>query len=242
MTTTDLGWFELMIQKWKTLYPINSLPNCQSPLLWFICNPSGRTQCKSRSGVNPEKLQSHPYNLSHRAKQWLPGFTQQWGNTNFHGLLFTQMYIRGQWWKATGETWRGTWTPTLQKPSAAPELQGVNARQLPSISALVSAQPCFVLCWLQLAKGGVCLAMAGLQALVCTVGTGPSGYTPSPATGNPSPCGSLWASRTLQLAQGHHNRTVPRCVSTQLPTLPPTQLLVEEVKLWYHSDNFMLLC
>lgn len=139
------------------------------------------------------------------------------------------------WGKMTGEPRRGTWIPTLQKPPAAPELQGFN----------FSSGQCTTLFYTLLvaaSKRGVGLAVEGVQALVCTMGTGPSRYTPSPVMYNPFPCWSIWASRTLQLAQGHHNRTVPWHVSTQLPTLLSIQLLVQGVKLWYHSDNFMSLC
>lgn len=150
MTTTDLGWFELMIQKWKALYPINSLPSNAKAHYFslFVTHQEGPNANPDLESIQ-RNLKRHLYNLSHRAKQQL-----QWGNTHFHGVLFTQMHVGGWWWKVTGETWRRTWTPTLQKPSAALELQGVNAGKLPSVSGLVSAQPCFVLCCLQLAKEG----------------------------------------------------------------------------------------
>lgn len=235
VTTTDLGWFELMIQKWKALYPINSLPsNAKAHYSGLFVTRQERPNANPDLESIQRNSKRHPYNLSHRAKQQL-----QWGNTHFHGVLFT--HVGEWWWEAIGETWRDTWTPTLQKPSAAPDLQGVNTRQLPSISALVSARPCFVLGWFAAGKRRMGLAVAGVPATVCTVGTGPSRYSPLPASCNPSPCW-IWASRTLQLAQGHQNRTVPWHVSTQLPTLPPTQPLVQGVKLRYHSDNFMLLC
>lgn len=179
MTTTDLGWFELMIQKWKVLYPINSLPSNAKAHYFglFVTRQEGPNANPDLESIQ-RNSKRHPYSLSHRAKQKL-----QWGNTHFHGVLFTQMPAGGQWWKETGERWRGTWT-SQKKPSAAPELQGVNAQQLPSIYSLVSAQPCFVLCWLQLAKEGWVW-----QWQVCTMGTGPSGYTPLPAMCNLFPAG-----------------------------------------------------
>lgn len=91
-------------------------------------------------------------------------------------------------------------------------------------------------------KRGVGLTMAGKQVTACAVGTGPGRYPTSPATCNPSPRQSIGAGGPLQQGQSHHDRTFPGHVSTPLPTLPPTQLLVQGVKPRYHSDNFRLSC
>lgn len=117
VTTTDLGWFELMIQKWKVLYPINSLPSNAKAHYFglFVTRQEGPNANPDLESIQ-SNLKRHPYSLSHRAKQQL-----QWGNIQFHGVLFTQMHVGEWWWKVTGETWRGTWTPTLQKFQLAKE-------------------------------------------------------------------------------------------------------------------------